>query len=117
MHHDTLHINTVSAFFANFDCEDEATGREVGYLLFHIFILNRLNFQVFVHEEDFELFLCFDPNDAFAHVGDDVQNAVLADPENALSVRAELRNVPVKKGHAHVDYVQVVCCGVSVEEP
>ncbi len=93
-----------------FDLESEnkaASGHVVDLLSQPTLFAYRVNFDIFVHQEIFELVHSGDKDESLGHVGDEVEEAVLADAEYALGVGAVLGRVAVEKRHAHIDNVQL----------
>ena len=91
------------------ECEYKAAGGHIVDLLPEAALLRYgVHIDVFIHKEILELCERAHIDEAFRHVGDQVEQAVLADAEDALGVRAVLRRIPVEHGHAHVNNVQIV---------
>ena len=110
-----VHDYPLDECLLNLDSQNEATSGHIINLLAEVTLLwNSVNFDVFVHKEKLELIHGADKDESLRHVGDQVEQAVLADAEYTLWVRTVLGWVAMEQGYSHVYDVQMVRVWVCI---
>lgn len=96
--------------------EHEAASCQIADISLEFLILDIICFHIAVHEEVLKVSESRSPDEPFRHIGDQVEQTVLANTEDAFGVGRVLGAIAVEECHSHVHNVEVVAVAVCIEE-